>query len=118
MSEMFLAPDQKGGEKTMLRKLNQENQFLLKRVKDLYRTNELIANECLFHQQIAIQAEARILEEQKTLEEQITLLEETLERKEYFLQLKEKKWGELEKLLEEFAIDDDEFKDRLADLRI
>lgn len=46
------------------------------------------------------------------------MLEEKLERKEYFLQLKEKKWGELEKLLEEFAIEDDELKERLADLRI
>ena len=46
------------------------------------------------------------------------MLEEKLERKEYFLQLKEKKWGELEKLLEEFAIEDDELKERLAELRI
>lgn len=54
ISEMFLASDQKGGEKIMLRKLNQENQFLLKRVKELYKVNEQVANECLFHQQIAI----------------------------------------------------------------
>lgn len=46
------------------------------------------------------------------------MLEEKLDRKEYFLQLKEKKWGEVEKLLEEFAIEDEDIKERLADLKI
>lgn len=50
--------------------------------------------------------------------ENIKELEENIERKEHFLQIREKKWIEVEKILEFFAIDDDDLKDRLAELRI
>ena len=72
----------------------------------------------MFYQQVAIDCEAKIDDEKLPLLEKIKELEEKVERKEYFLQQKEKKWGEVEKILDELAIDDDDLKDELAKLRI
>lgn len=45
-------------------------------------------------------------------------LREKLERKEYFMQNKEKKWLEIEKILEEYVEEDDELREKLYDLRV
>lgn len=50
--------------------------------------------------------------------ENIKELQERIDRKEYFLQAREKKWTDVENILAELAIDDDELKDRLAALRV
>jgi hypothetical protein len=65
-----------------------------------------------------LQQEAKEEEDRGLLYEKISSLEEKLDRKEYFLQAKEKKWLQVEKILEEFVIEDDDLKERLADLRI
>ena len=46
-------------------------------------------------------------------EEGIQEIRDKLERKEYFMQNKEKKWMEVEKILEEYIEEDDELKARL-----
>lgn len=51
-------------------------------------------------------------------EEQITELKDKLERKEYFMQNKEKKWMEVEKILEEYVEEDEELRDKLYELRV
>jgi len=48
----------------------------------------------------------------------MTELKDKLERKEYFMQSKEKKWLEVEKILEEYADEDDELRDKLLELRV
>jgi hypothetical protein len=45
-------------------------------------------------------------------------LRDKLERKEFFMQSKEKKWLEVEKILEEYAEEDEELREKLYDLRV
>ena len=45
-------------------------------------------------------------------------MKEKLERKEYFMQTKEKKWLEVEKILEEYCEEDEELRDKLYELRV
>jgi uncharacterized coiled-coil DUF342 family protein len=52
------------------------------------------------------------------LEEQLQELRDKLERKEFFMQNKEKKWLEVEKILQEYAEEDDELREKLYDLRV
>ena len=47
------------------------------------------------------------------LEEQVQDLKDKLERKEFFIQNKEKKWLEVEKIVEEYAEEDDELREKL-----
>lgn len=50
--------------------------------------------------------------------ETINDLKDKLERKEYFMQNKEKKWFEVEKILEEYIEEDEELREKLYELRI
>ena len=52
------------------------------------------------------------------LEEQVNEMKEKLERKEFFVQTKEKKWLEIEKILEEYVEDDDELWEKLYELKV
>ena len=45
-------------------------------------------------------------------------MKDKLERKEYFMQVKERKWIEVEQILEEYAHEDDELRDKLFELRV
>ena len=45
-------------------------------------------------------------------------LHDKLERKEHFLQTKEKKWLEVEKIMLEYIDGDDELRDKLQELRL
>jgi len=45
-------------------------------------------------------------------------LKDKLERKEYFMQNKERKWLEVEKILEEYVEEDDELREKLFELRV
>lgn len=45
-------------------------------------------------------------------------LKDKLERKEFFMQNKEKKWLEVEKILEEYVEEDDELREKLYELRV
>jgi len=61
---------------------------------------------------------AKEQEERHVLESNISDLKEKLERKEFFMQSKEKKWIEIERLLQEYLDEDQDLKDRFAELRI
>lgn len=45
-------------------------------------------------------------------------MKDKLDRKEFFMQNKERKWLEIEKILEEYVEEDDELRDRLLELRV
>lgn len=51
-------------------------------------------------------------------EEQIAEFKDKLDRKEFFMQSKERKWLEIEKILEEYVHEDDELRDKLFELRV
>ncbi len=51
-------------------------------------------------------------------EEQIAEFKDKLDRKEFFMQNKERKWLEIEKILEEYVQEDDELRDKLLELRV
>ena len=57
-------------------------------------------------------------EEKKQFDENNRELKEKLERKEYFMQSKEKKWNEIERILQEYIEDDDELREKFYELRI
>lgn len=51
-------------------------------------------------------------------EEEVADLKEKLERKEYYTQNKEKKFIEIEEIMEEYAVDDEELRDKFRELKI
>lgn len=51
-------------------------------------------------------------------EEQIEDLKESLDRKEHYMQQKEKKWVHIEDIMEEYAQEDEELRDKFRELKI
>lgn len=51
-------------------------------------------------------------------DEMLAEMKDKLDRKEFFMQNKERKWLEIEKILEEYVEEDDELRDRLLELRV
>jgi|TARA_B110000305_G_C18888352_1_gene380737 hypothetical protein len=51
-------------------------------------------------------------------EEEVADLKEKLERKEHYTQNKEKKFIEIEEIMEEYAVDDEELRDKFRELKI
>lgn len=51
-------------------------------------------------------------------DEMVMEMTEKLDRKEFFMQNKERKWLEIEKILEDYVQEDDELRDRLLELRV
>lgn len=45
-------------------------------------------------------------------------MKDKLDRKEFFMQNKERKWLEIERILEEYVHEDDELRDKLLELRV
>jgi len=78
------------------RLLNDENQYLAKRNKTLHKETEELNMRIFLNEQITEQRLARAEEEKKTLEEEIKELNEKLDRKEFFMQTKERKWIQVE----------------------
>ena len=60
----------------------------------------------------------RAAEERKSLETEIKELHEKLDRKEFFMQSKEKKWLDIEKVLKYYIEEDDELADRFKDMKM
>ena len=54
----------------------------------------------------------------RTFEEQIADLKETLEKKETHMQTKEKKWLEIEEIMEEYVADDEELREKFRQIRV
>lgn len=51
-------------------------------------------------------------------DEMLGEMKDKLDRKEFFMQNKERKWLEIEKILEEYVEEDDELRDKLLELRL
>ena len=54
----------------------------------------------------------------RQLEETIDDLNERLEKKEHYMQQKEKKWMEIEEIMIEYAQDDDELQEKFRELKV
>jgi predicted nuclease with TOPRIM domain len=67
---------------------------------------------------LAFEAQLKEREERQQYEEQIAEFKDKLDRKEFFMQNKERKWLEIEKILEEYVHEDDELRDKLLELRV
>jgi len=72
----------------------------------------------LLIEQLSFEAQVKAREEISMYEEQIAEMKDKLDRKEFFMQNKERKWLEIEKILEEYVHEDDELRDRLLELRV
>jgi hypothetical protein len=72
----------------------------------------------LLQEQLGFEAKVKEREEIQMYEEQIAEMNDKLDRKEFFMQNKERKWLEIEKILEEYVHEDDELRDRLLELRV
>ena len=99
-------------------KLEIENTELADLNKRLIRERDDAQARQLIMEQISEELQAKEDELANNLEEQVKELKEKLERKEYFMQSKEKKWLEVEKLLAVYTKDDLELKKTLADMRV
>jgi uncharacterized coiled-coil DUF342 family protein len=69
-------------------------------------------------EQIMCELKIKEAENGGTYEEIINDLKDKLERKEFFMQNKERKWIEVEKILEEYVEEDEELREKLYELRI
>ena len=98
--------------------MSDETQYLKKRLKQVYQDNEVMNGKMLLLEQINADYKMREHRVTTQLEEQIAELAENLERKENFMQSKEKKWIEIEEIMEEYAEDDEELRDKFRELKI
>lgn len=105
-------------EGALINKMNDESVLQRLRIKSIYHDLDEANAQVLLLQQICNEYQTKEEENNQIYEEQMTELKDKLERKEYFMQSKEKKWLEVEKILEEYADEDDELRDKLLELRV
>ena len=91
---------------------------MAKRNKTLHKECEELNGRILLNEQITEQRLARADEERKSLEEEAKELHEKLERKEFFMQTKEKKWLQVEQVLKYYIEEDEELADRFKELKL
>ena len=84
----------------------------------MHKEAEEINGRFLLNEQINEQRLQRAEEERKSLEVDIKELQEKLDRKEFFMQSKEKKWLDVEKILKYYIEEDDELRDRFRELKL
>ena len=72
----------------------------------------------LLQEQLSYEAKLKEREEIQMYEELVAEMKDKLDRKEFFMQNKERKWLEIERILEEYVREDDELRDRLLELRV
>ena len=72
----------------------------------------------LLNDQINEQRRQRADEEKQSLEQEIKELQEKLDRKEFFMQQKEKKWLQVEQVLKYYIEEDDELADRFKEMKL
>lgn len=72
----------------------------------------------LLNDQINEQRLQRADEEKQSLEQEIKELQEKLDRKEFFMQQKEKKWLQVEQVLKYYIEEDDELADRFKEMKL
>lgn len=77
-----------------------------------------LSGRCLLNEQISEQRLARADDERKLIETQVRELEEKLDRKEYQLQIKEKRWIEVESILKGYVAEDAELEEKLREMKM
>ena len=108
----------KAFEQAITAKCIDEVTLLTARIKQQQREIDEMQGRMLVTEQLACEAAGKACEEMRMCEEQIAEMKDKLDRKEFFMQNKERKWIEIERILEEYVHDDDELRDRLLELRV
>ena len=90
----------------------------MKRNKTLNIELDELNGRILLNEQIGEQRLARADEERKLLEQEVRETQEKLDRKEYQLQMKEKKWIEVESILKTYVNEDAELADTLREMKM
>lgn len=90
----------------------------MKRIKQLQNENSDLHGSILLNKQVHAQELHKEADERCLLLEEIRQLTEKLERKEFFMQTKERKWVDVERILAEYSIVDISLRERFADLRL
>lgn len=106
--QTLMQPPSDSTENEVFKKLTDENNYIKKRLKQVYQDNDALLSKNLLLEQM--NADSKVKEHMITrqLEETIDDLNERLEKKEHYMQQKEKKWMEIEEIMIEYAQDDDE----------
>lgn len=105
-------------EQALFKKFNDEGNVLKSRVSALNRQCDEAQAKILLLQQLNFEASVKEREQQQNYEEMMAEMKDKLDRKEFFMQNKERKWLEIEKILEEYVEEDDELRDKLLELRV
>ena len=67
---------------------------------------------------MGFEAKVKEREEFQLYEEQLAEMKDKLDRKEFFMQNKERKWLEIERILEDYVLEDEELKEKLLEVRV
>ena len=113
-----MQPPSENTENEVYKKLTDENNYIKKRLKNVYQDNDALLTKNLLLEQL--NADSKVKEHMITrqLEETIDELNEKLEKKEHYMQQKEKKWMEIEEIMIEYAQDDDELQEKFRELKV
>lgn len=100
------------------RKLSDENDYIKKRLQMQHQENEQLRTKLLLLEQI--NADCKMREHKITLglEEQAADLKESLDRKEHYMQQKERKWVQIEEIMDEYAQEDEELREKFRELKL
>lgn len=101
-----------------MKKVNDENTYLKKRLSQLTKDTEVANSKILLLEQINADFKMKEHMISRTFEEQIAELKEMLEKRETHMQSKEKKWLEIEEIMEEYAHDDEELREKFMEIRV
>lgn len=104
-------------ESEVILNLTDENAFVKKRLNQVYKENSELQNKILILEQIT--ADFKIQEHMgiRQLEEQLRELREKMAKNETYMQSKEKKWLEIERIISEYAQNDSELEMKLRDIK-
>jgi len=108
----------KAFETSITSKCIDEVNLLTNRNKQYQRHVEELQAKLLLQEQLSYEAKLKEREEIQMYEELVAEMKDKLDRKEFFMQNKERKWLEIERILEEYVREDDELRDRLLELRV
>ena len=107
-----------GSQTQLLKKLNQENLDLTHRLADAHKEINNIAGQKLLVEQINCQLLQQEADKIDQLERRIEELLSNLDRKEQYMQSKEKKWLEVEAFLMPYYDGDKQLEDKMHELKM
>lgn len=105
-------------EQAVFKKFNDEISLLKGRIASQAKELDECHAKALLLSQLNFEAQLREREQQQLYDEMLGEMKDKLDRKEFFMQNKERKWLEIEKILEEYVEEDDELRDKLLELRL